>query len=312
MVLIDSWPYDLMVTGEVSFESEVTNFPVERGSNISDHIRPNPITLTLEVIVSDTPIGALANDPSRQVQERQPDGLAILGINVADILGTDQVPLPSAEAYERLRGIRDSRRLVQIEIPVGSRKGKPGKRLYQNMALTNLSERHGADTTGAGMFSVSFQQVAIVENRKIFVRTAAPTGQPKAKSKSLTTKDFITDDGVLWEMATPAGGVLKGGEPWAMVFIKKATATGGPLKFFFTGEHSKNVKFKITPSQELTPAQAIDFQRDRLRKSLVKEKGTFDGLNSYNEEGVLPKDFNLDKFTAPVGTAPVDPSVALF
>lgn len=36
--------------------AEVTDHPVETGSNIADHVRPQPQTLTLEVFVTNTPI----------------------------------------------------------------------------------------------------------------------------------------------------------------------------------------------------------------------------------------------------------------
>jgi hypothetical protein len=57
--------------GEVSFDvsvsevyvtnADVTDHPVEKGSNITDHIRARPLALTIEGIISNTPVEFLAS-----------------------------------------------------------------------------------------------------------------------------------------------------------------------------------------------------------------------------------------------------------
>jgi hypothetical protein len=48
--------FDLVVSEGHESTSEVTEHPVERGSNIADHVRQNPQGLTLELYVTNTPI----------------------------------------------------------------------------------------------------------------------------------------------------------------------------------------------------------------------------------------------------------------
>ena len=68
MILIDSWPYDLLVSGEISLSSEMTDNPVESGGTTGDHINLLPVEFTAECIVSDTPVGEIASHESRRVE----------------------------------------------------------------------------------------------------------------------------------------------------------------------------------------------------------------------------------------------------
>lgn len=55
---------DVILEREVSFDSEVTEYPVEDGFPISDHVTRRPMTLTMTVICTPTPVSGSA-DPSR-------------------------------------------------------------------------------------------------------------------------------------------------------------------------------------------------------------------------------------------------------
>lgn len=46
---------DAFVREQHSLENTVTEYAVERGSNVSDHVRPNPIKLSLEGVISNAP-----------------------------------------------------------------------------------------------------------------------------------------------------------------------------------------------------------------------------------------------------------------
>lgn len=52
---------DAAISEEHVRESEVTNFPVEDGTNISDHIIIQPEQLTIEGIISESPVQYLTN-----------------------------------------------------------------------------------------------------------------------------------------------------------------------------------------------------------------------------------------------------------
>ena len=52
---------DAVLSEEHVRESEVTNFPVEDGTNISDHIILQPEVLTMEGVISESPVQYLTN-----------------------------------------------------------------------------------------------------------------------------------------------------------------------------------------------------------------------------------------------------------
>jgi hypothetical protein len=52
-------PLDARVGGSYRFEAEITQFPVESGAQITDHVHLRPDVITLEGMVSDTPVTSI-------------------------------------------------------------------------------------------------------------------------------------------------------------------------------------------------------------------------------------------------------------
>src|SRR5678810_739366 len=92
-ILIDGFLIDATISEEHRYESETTDYPVERGANITDHNRPLPIEVTLEGIVSNTPIGDVAL--------------------IRSIDDTGDLPADSALSF--LKDIRDRREPISID-----------------------------------------------------------------------------------------------------------------------------------------------------------------------------------------------------
>ena len=205
-----------MVSGELKFSSEITDHPVESGSNVADNIRRNATEFTLEAIVSDSPIGEIAEHESRRIDE----------VTEA-VFGSDAVPLPSAEAYDRLLAIHNEKRLVTIEIPVASRNGKPAKRTFQNMGIQDITLPMNIGTSGGLFFSVSFKEVRVVTNRRTTIRTAVPRGAGK-KPKVTVGTPLRADQFITWRKGIPPGAALKPGfatEEVSVVYAKQAGFT---------------------------------------------------------------------------------------
>lgn len=154
-IRISGYPIDLAITEDHSFDSEVTEYPVESGADVSDNIRNKPLEITLEGIVSDTPIGAIAQDPTRK-----PEAGA---------------PLPSRDAYNRIIAIRDAREPVTIETSLGK---------FERMALTKIGIPRDRTTGKALKFTVSFKQLNIVTNSRSTVRVAVPNCTGKVNGGS--------------------------------------------------------------------------------------------------------------------------------
>lgn len=160
-VLIDDFLIDCSLRETHTFDSEVTDYPVESGSSITDNIRPRPITVEIEALVTNTPIGLM-------VENRIFEG--------------DSDKQPVIKIYDRLQRIRDNRKPVTISTSL---------RTYDNMAMKGLTIPRG-EHQDAMTFTVSFQQIQTVENvRSIRVSTPIATGgggggKGKNKEKSVT------------------------------------------------------------------------------------------------------------------------------
>lgn len=159
-VEIDGYVVDVFVTEEHSHEAEVTQWPVEEGADITDHVRLLPDSVTLEGIVSDTPIGA-----------------------VADQRGADV--LPSEEAYTILLAIRENRKTVSVKTSLTT---------YHNMILKSLTEPRSATTGEALRFRATFVQITTVKNERTVVKVSLPRGNKKVNRGNKVAKPVDTPD----------------------------------------------------------------------------------------------------------------------
>ncbi len=178
--LIGDLALDCTVTETHTSTSTVTEHPVESGANITDHIRPDPVQLSITGIVSDTPIG------SKQVQR---------AVSVGGATGFGRA------AWAKLDSIRVSAKPVKVVTR---------DKIYESMALVSLSVPKEAKTGGALYFTAQFKQVRIVFNRstRIVVAKASkshkkqdtgkqPTSELEApKSYSSEARDLAGDAGV--------------------------------------------------------------------------------------------------------------------
>lgn len=150
-IRIGPYVIDASVSESHEFSSEVTQYPVEQGGAVTDNIRPKPIVVTIEGIVSDTPIGGVA--ALRHVGARG-----------------DGKTTPSSEALAALEAIRLARDPVTITTTL---------RTFDNMVMTSLSVPRDAATGAALRFSATFQQIIVVTNSRSTVRVTPVRAQPK-------------------------------------------------------------------------------------------------------------------------------------
>lgn len=162
MILIDGYPIDCAITEEHTVDNEVTEHPVEKGADITDHVRARPIVVALEGVVSDTPIGLIAG----QRGDRDDNGRL--------------VNRPSDDARTWLLDIRNRREPVSIETSLGG---------YTNMLLESLSFPRSSKDGDSLYFRVTFRQATFVTNDRTVIRTTQPrtSGQVNRGNKPTTT-----------------------------------------------------------------------------------------------------------------------------
>lgn len=137
MMSIDGFPIDIFEKEKHTLKSEITDHPVESGGDVADNIHNMPDELEVEGIVSDNPIGLLAQDPTRQGDSK-----------------------PSVNAYEKLKALRAKRDVFTVVCSKGR---------FENMAMEELSQSIEAKNSKSFTFTCKFKKLTIVLNKRVTV-----------------------------------------------------------------------------------------------------------------------------------------------
>lgn len=160
-VQLDDFEIDGVMSEDHTFDAEITEHPVETGSDIADNVRSKPGVVTLtDCLVSDSPIGDIAN--------RRPDQ-----------------SLPSADARAKLEQLRINREPITIVT---------GLKTYQNMVLQSYAVTKTAKETSALRFRCTFKEVIIVTNDRAIIRVAVPSAATKVNLGAQSTKPLSAQD----------------------------------------------------------------------------------------------------------------------
>lgn len=147
---IEALELDASISEEHGATNAITAHPVERGVAIADHIRPEPETLTMEGIVSNTPVG-----PAEENADTAPGS-----------------PGRAEAAFAKLMELRDAGALVTVVT---------GLRSYENMAIQSLRVPRNAKIGDALRFTVTLRRVQVAQLQTVAaVRTARPNGKTRA------------------------------------------------------------------------------------------------------------------------------------
>jgi hypothetical protein len=180
---IDSIVLDASISENHQSEAEVTEHPVEKGTNIADHARPKQDTLTIEGVISNTPL-------SHDQQQRTVNAF---GTNIVTT-GTDaprgQVGF-AEEADRKLLDLKRNARLITIVTQL---------RTYENMILTSYVVPRDGKTGDVLRFNATFKQIRVVENRstKIVVSSEPKAQPPVEKGKQVAKTSTEADKNQSW------------------------------------------------------------------------------------------------------------------
>lgn len=142
--------------------SDISKHKVEVGSDIADHIKPQPKTLTLSGIQSATPI----------VPE-----------------GVEPDPDRTRQAYDRLEAAHKNSELISVSTALDS---------YENMAITSLTYPREARTGSALIFSLDLEEVrfATAQTAKVpkgaFGKASPGATKAQGKAQKKKTSDQAT------------------------------------------------------------------------------------------------------------------------
>jgi len=137
---------DAAIREEHNFEADVSEHPVETGADVTDHVRVRAPLVTVEGVVSDTPL-------EDEIVNARADG-----------------ETPSTEARARLFDIWNAREPITIETTFA---------LYTNMIMQSFVVTEDGDTGEACRFRATFKQIKLVTNKRTTVKVSVPRGKKK-------------------------------------------------------------------------------------------------------------------------------------
>ncbi len=207
--------FDLVISESHTNTSTVTSHPVEKGVNVVDHVKPDPISLSLEVWVTNSPGGILEvyggsfQFMQLYIPEQPPPSItqfftnavnavsdAIFGPPPPPIIGTIVYPSP----FDRVTDTHLA--LTAIERFGGTNTVVTSTKNYPDMILSSVG--YEKSEGGCGSFKLEFKQIRVVSSSTVAAPAPIePRGAPAKAKGSQATKDA--------DAATaPKKSVLKG------------------------------------------------------------------------------------------------------
>ncbi len=175
---IDGFLLDCLLSDSHAYESDVTEFPVESGSTISDNIRNKPLVVTMDCFVSNSPLGLL------DVSAPGP----LIGPKPLNTRGNS----PPDTALALMLKIRDNRLPVTIRTSLST---------YKDMALKSLTIPREGGRGDDLRFTAVFTQIELVTNKRekrVAIVGAKGNGASKVKlvftPRNDTTLGYVAVD----------------------------------------------------------------------------------------------------------------------
>lgn len=175
---------DATVNEEHLTTCDLTENPVEDGAKVTDHVQLNPAELTVEGVISDSPLGyaVIGN-----VQN--------LARSVSSVFGGS---VRSIDAYNELLQLQKSREPFTVIT---------GLKRYQNMIMEELSVPRTSQTGAAIHFKAVMREIRIVKSK---TATNSLSIKPASKNLASPTKDLGSN---ITDAAKAVGPAAKAGDP---------------------------------------------------------------------------------------------------
>lgn len=167
-----------------SGSSEVTDHPVEKGANITDHVRVRPVQVRLDVVVSDFPL--LRSTPTSGGGTPAVDGKN--SSTVALQLYQERTSQPFSvsttenpfkgrwkKIFEELEFLRTNGILIKI---------LSSSQTYENMVLEDLTMPKSKEWKDAASIQMGLKQIILVETKRVATKKTQVTKTKKKQNKA--------------------------------------------------------------------------------------------------------------------------------
>lgn len=182
-------------------DSPPTEFPVENGDTISDHVILKPFSLELTGIISDTPIGGtqgLLQEVATTLTQKLLPPVGVVAVSAAYALfsSLSQSKSPSVAAYGQLLKLQADSQPFDVLTSLYR---------YESMWIKSISAPRDDKTGKCLMFTVEVVQLILVTPQSVNIQVfanpglaanKANVGQQSAKEKSAFQQGFEDVNGI--------------------------------------------------------------------------------------------------------------------
>lgn len=178
--------FDASLSETYTTTAEPTQFPVEDGSSISDHITRTPLELQISAMVTDTPLGGVQQLMTEAATVAATAALPPLGVIAAAtglaIWQAHQLSdKPSLAAYATLLSLQNGNPDATPPTPPQPFSVKTRLGTYDSMVIKSLAVPRDAETGSALIFNMTLQQLIIVASQTLSVSQADVPGLAAAR-----------------------------------------------------------------------------------------------------------------------------------
>lgn len=170
--------FDATVRDSHESSATITEHPVDEGANISDHIRPDLDQVTLQVVVSNTPIVSPIDHNDGVVGTQQQVELGSGAMASANVLVFDGAVTRVRSVYEALLDLKNSGTLVNVLTSL---------REYESMGIKRISPIREAKSGNSLVATVEFKQIRVVSSEIV------PSPEPR-QTRGNTEQDRGRDN----------------------------------------------------------------------------------------------------------------------
>ncbi len=168
--------FDIVISESVTHAATVTEYPVEKGVNPADHVKPEPVEVSLEVEVTNTPSTPLDAYGGSVVQFQlemppmplQLNPLTAAGDAISDAINGTRPPLVAEVLYfdQPFDKIADTHEaLIRLHDQGGTSVVVTSTGNYADMILTSL--KYDKTEAGSGKFSLDFKNILVVSSQTV-------------------------------------------------------------------------------------------------------------------------------------------------
>lgn len=222
---------DASVQERHTHTNDVTDFPVEQGANVTDHVRPRSRPLMIEGVLSDFQMGSgrgrgAAASVRYQVlgADISDDAMALAGkFGLAIPAQLDPLVPPTIDISPGSDGrdLDDAANLLYAQLEDFADKGTLLKvetafRPYENMVIEDLDAPRDASTMRAVRFTIRLKQIRLVSSETAAVKASKVAPSKLGKQTPAPASD--AEQAKSWAVQSMQSDFLKD-HPWARAFI---------------------------------------------------------------------------------------------